>query len=105
MLCRFKEFKAQVENLLGKRIKFLRSNNGGEYTSTNFNDFYKKARIKREYTVPYNPQQNKVAEMKNNTIMEAPKAMIHDQGLPMFLCAEASNTAVYVQNRSPHKSR
>ena len=30
VLSKFKEFKAQVENLSGKRIKILRSNNGGE---------------------------------------------------------------------------
>ena len=34
VLSKFKEFKAQVENLSGKRIKILRSDNGGEYTST-----------------------------------------------------------------------
>jgi hypothetical protein len=35
--------------------------------------------------------------------VEATKAMIHDQSLSMFLWVEASMTAVYVQNRSPHK--
>ena len=30
---KFKEFKALVENILGRRIKTLRSENGGEYTS------------------------------------------------------------------------
>ena len=60
VLNKFKEFKAQVKNLSGRRIKILRSDNGGEYTSTKFNDFYKEARIKRELTVPYNPQQNGV---------------------------------------------
>ena len=29
--------------------------------------------------------------------------MIHDQGLPLFLWAEACNTVVYLQNRSPRK--
>eukprot|EP00253_Pinus_taeda_P029909 PITA_29909 len=29
--------------------------------------------------------------------------MLHDQGLPLHLWAEACNTAVYVQNRCPHK--
>ena len=62
VLRKFKEFKAQVENLSRRRIKILRSDNGGEYTSTKFNDFRKEARIKRELTVPYNPQQNGVAE-------------------------------------------
>ena len=32
VLDRFKEFKALVENQTGKRIRVLRSNNGGEYT-------------------------------------------------------------------------
>jgi hypothetical protein len=40
---------------------------------------------------------------KNRTIIEAIKAMIHDQSLPMILWAEACMTAVYVQNRSPHQ--
>jgi reverse transcriptase-like protein len=30
--------------------------------------------------------------------------MLHDQGLPFFLWAEACNTAVYLQNRSPHRA-
>jgi hypothetical protein len=29
--------------------------------------------------------------------------MLHDQNLPKFLWAEACNTAVYLQNKSPHK--
>ena len=103
MLNKFKEFKAQVENLSEGRIKILRSDNGGEYTFTEFNDFCKKARIKRELTVPYKPQQNGVAERKNETIVEATKAMIHDQSLPMLLWEEASRTVAYVQNRCPHK--
>jgi hypothetical protein len=80
----FQEFKAQVENLTGRRIKVLRSDNGGEYTSRGFSDFCIEAWIKREYTIPYNPQHNGVAERKNKSIIEATKAMIHDQNLPIF---------------------
>jgi hypothetical protein len=29
--------------------------------------------------------------------------MIHDQSLPLFLCAESCNTVVYLQNKSPDK--
>ena len=35
--------------------------------------------------------------------MEAARAMLHDQDLPMHLWAEATGTAVYVQNRTPHR--
>ena len=34
--------------------------------------------------------------------MEAAKAMLHDQELPMHLWAEAARTTVYVQNHTPH---
>jgi hypothetical protein len=75
----------------------------GEYTLKEFKDFCREAGIKRELTTPYNSQQNGVAERKNRSIIEAMKAMIHDQGLPMHLWAEDSSTTVYVHNRSPHK--
>ena len=84
---RFKEFKALVENLSEKKMKILRSDNGGEFTSNEFNEYCKEAGIKRELTIPYSPQQNDVAETKNKSIMGAVKSMIHDQDLPMCLRA------------------
>eukprot|EP00253_Pinus_taeda_P009762 PITA_09762 len=98
----FQEFKALVETQTGRKIKVLRSDNGGEYTLGEFVDFCAEAGIRREFTIPYNPQQNGVVERKNRSIIGVAKAMLHDQGLPLFLWAEACNTAVYLQNRSPH---
>ena len=59
---KFKELKALIENFSDKRIKTLRSDNGGEYTSKEFEAFCKDAGIKRELTTPYNPQQNGTEE-------------------------------------------
>ena len=101
---KFKEFKALTENLSERKIKILRSNNGGEYTSKEFVRFCRDVRIKRELTTPYNPQQNGVAEIKNRTIMEAVKTMIHDQDLPMHLWAKAARTTMYVHNRLSHNA-
>ena len=53
---KFQEFKALVENQSSRKIRALRSDNGGEYIFGEFNDFCRKAGIKRELTVPYNPQ-------------------------------------------------
>jgi hypothetical protein len=82
---KFKEFKALVENIFERKIQFLRSNNGGEFSSNDFKTLCKKVGIKRELSTPYNTQYNGVAERKNRTIMEAVKAMIHDQDFPMHL--------------------
>jgi transposase InsO family protein len=101
---KFKEFKASIENLSERKIKILRSVNGGEYTSKEFVNFCKDVGIKRELTTPYNPQQNGVAERKNKMIMEVVKTMIHDQDLPMCLWAEEAMTIVYVQNQFSHSA-
>jgi hypothetical protein len=99
---RFQEFRALVENQTGRKIWVLRSDNRGDYTSKEFEDYCRAAGIKKELMVPYNPQQNGVAERKNKIVVGAARAMIHDQGLPLFLWAEASTVAIYLQNRSPH---
>jgi transposase InsO family protein len=67
-----------------------------------FSDLCIEAGMKREYTIPYNPQQNGVAERKNITIIEEPKAMIHDHNIPMIMWEETSMKEVYIYNRSPH---
>jgi transposase InsO family protein len=46
----FKEFKALVENLFERKIKIRRSDNGGEYTSNEFESFCRDAGIKKELT-------------------------------------------------------
>jgi transposase InsO family protein len=64
-----------------------------------FNDFCIEAGIKREYTIPYNPQHNGVVERKNRSIIESTKAIMHDHNLPMILWAEASMIIVYVKKK------
>jgi hypothetical protein len=77
---KIKEFKALIKNLSERKIKILRSDNGGEYTSKEFVSFCRDVGIKRELTTPYNPQQNRVAERKNRTMLKVVKIKI-------FLCA------------------
>lgn len=44
---KFKEFKVLEENEIDFKIKTIRSNNGGEFTSKEFDEFCKKKYIKR----------------------------------------------------------
>ena len=68
-----------------KKIKIFQSDNGGEFTLNEFKELCKESGIKREFSTPYNPQQNGIMEWKNRTIMEATRVMLHDQYLPMHL--------------------
>ena len=92
---KFKEFKALIKNHRENNIKIFRSDNGEEFTSNEFKELCKDSWINKEITTPYNPQQNGVAKRKNRTIMEAARAMLHDQDLPMNLWEEASRIVVY----------
>jgi hypothetical protein len=53
---KFIEYKALIENQTGKHIHALRTDNGGEIESHQFDDFCKEAEIKKQLIVPYNPQ-------------------------------------------------
>ena len=100
----FKNFKAAAENQSEKRIKTLRSDNGGEYTSKEFEAYLKKSGITHQKTAPYTPEQNGVAERANRTIIEMARAMLHDSKLEYEFWGEAMCTAVYLKNRNPTKA-
>ncbi|CAL2258196.1 unnamed protein product [Prunus armeniaca] len=93
-----------VELQSGYKIKKLRSDRGGEYTSTEFLQFCDEVGLERQLTVAYSPQQNGVAERKNRTIVEMSKAMMNEEKLPYMFWGEAVNTTVYIQNRCPTKA-
>ncbi|KAE8725167.1 Eukaryotic translation initiation factor 3 subunit E [Hibiscus syriacus] len=96
----FKNFKARVELDYGNKIKCFRTDNGGEYTSEEFDDFCRKEGIKRQFTVANTPQQNGVAERMNRTLLERTRAMLRDAGLEKSFWVEAVNTACYLVNRA-----
>lgn len=73
-----KELKVEVGNLTERRIKVLRSDNGGEYTSKELIAFCKESRSKREFIVPYNLKKSGFVERKNRLIKESVTAMLHD---------------------------
>ena len=97
-----KEFMVLVENQTNIKIKMLRSYNGGEYISNEFNNFCTKHGIKRQFTIPYTSQQNGVAKRKTRTIMEMAICMMGN--LPKYLWNEAMRIAIYTLNMCPTKA-
>jgi hypothetical protein len=100
MLEKFQEFKAEVKKQLGRKIKRLRTDGGGEYEKW-MGKHLKGSGIIHETTAPYSPDQNGVAERANRTIMERVKAIIAEAQLDKRLWMDLADTVVYLKNRSP----
>jgi len=98
---KFKEYKALVENYHNTKIKALRSDNGGEYTSDSFCTYLRNSAISHEKTAPYSREQNGVSERAKRTLIGRAKAMILENKMNDNLWGEAIHTAVYLKNRSP----
>jgi transposase InsO family protein len=100
----YKKWKALVENEIRKSLKCLRSYNGGEYCSKEFDDYFSYHGIHREKTVLRTPQENGVSERMNRTIMEHARSMRLHAGLPLQLWEDAIDIVIYLINRGPSSS-
>ena len=98
---KFKQFEMRVSNDCSQKINSLRSDNGGEYLSQEFESYLKSKGIHHELTVPHSPEQNGVAERMNRTLMESARSMMAHAGLPERFWAEAVECAAYIRNRMP----
>ena len=99
----FKIYKAEVANQLGKKIKILRSDRGGEYFPKDFNVFCEENGIIHECSAPRTPEQNGLTERKNRTYLEMINGMLLHAKLPFNLWGEAVFVACHILNRIPMK--
>ncbi|RVW93884.1 Retrovirus-related Pol polyprotein from transposon TNT 1-94 [Vitis vinifera] len=99
-----RKWKAMVEIETGLKVKYLRSDNGGEYIDGGFSEYCAAQGIRMEKTIPRTPQQNGVAERMNRTLNERTRSMrLHARLLKTFW-ANAVSTAAYLINRGPSVS-
>ncbi|GKB94897.1 putative ribonuclease H-like domain-containing protein, partial [Tanacetum coccineum] len=84
-----KNFIKEIENLVDKKVKIIKSNNGTEFKNKVMDDFCREKGIKREYSIARTPQQNGVAERRNMTLIKAVRTMSADSKLPTTFWAEA----------------
>ena len=100
---KFKEFKNEVQNQLGKSIKTLRSDRGGEYLSQEFGDHLKECGIVSQLTPPGTPQWNGVSERRNRTLLDMVRSMMSHANLPSSFWGYALLTTSLTLNRVPTK--
>ena len=79
-LRKFKEFKDLMENQIGKQIKMLIIDDGGEFCEKDFDQLYKQCGIEQQKEIPYMPQ-NGVAKRMNKSLMEKVMSMLNITGL------------------------
>ncbi|GJW52901.1 retrotransposon protein, putative, ty1-copia subclass [Tanacetum coccineum] len=97
----FKVFQKEVENQLGKTIKSLRSDRGGEYMSQDFLDYLKEHGIIAHRTSPYTPQDNGVSERRNRTLLDMVRFIMSQTTLPKSFWDYALESAARILNMVP----
>ena len=101
---KFVEWSTEVTNILNKKIKYIKSDNGKEFVTNNFNIFCKNNGIIHLLTVPYTPQQNGRVERLNGVLIGSATAMLQDALLSKRFWQDAISTASFIYNRLPHKA-
>ncbi|GJY64508.1 retrotransposon protein, putative, ty1-copia subclass [Tanacetum coccineum] len=99
----FKVFQNEVENQLGKKIKAIRSNRGGEYLSHEFVNHMKSYGIVSQLNPPYTAQHNKVSERRNRTLLDMVRSMMNLTTLPKSFWGYALESAARILNMVPTK--
>ena len=101
---KFKEFQSEVENHRNRKIKFLRSDRGGEYLSYEFGTHMRQCGIVSQLTPAGTPQRNGVSERRNRTLLDMVRSMMSLTDLPLSFWGHALETAAFTLNRAPSKS-
>jgi hypothetical protein len=99
-----KRVQVTAEAECGRKLRVLRTDNGGEFIAAEFASYCADEGVQRHYSVPYSPQQNDVVERRNQTVVGMARALLKQRGMPAVFWGEAVVTAVYILNRSPTKA-
>ncbi|GJY21037.1 zinc finger, CCHC-type containing protein [Tanacetum coccineum] len=86
------------------KLRMLRTDRGGEFTSNEFTKYCKENGVARQLTAPYSPQQNGVVEKRNRTVLSTTRSMMKAMKLPLTFWAEAVKHAIYILNRVPTRA-
>lgn len=96
----FKDVLAWMERSSERKMKALRSDGGGEYSSHAFKGFLIEKGIEHIITAPGTPQDNGNAERKNRSLLETMRAQMKQAGMENNLWHLAIKAAVYIRNRT-----
>jgi hypothetical protein len=96
--------QAVAEAECDRKLRVLRTDNGGEFTVAEFASYCADEGVQRHYSAPYSPQQNNVVERCNQTVVGMARVLLKQRGMSAVFWGETVVTAVYILNRSPTKT-
>jgi transposase InsO family protein len=102
-----KRFTHESTRFTGKKLRrlvCLQTDNAAEFMSRSVLEFCSNEGIIHQTSVPYDHEQQGLAERPNRTILESAEAMRHHAGLKPQFWADAVAASVYLYNRFPHTS-
>ena len=77
-----KKFKTRAEAESGKKLRVLRTDRGGEFTSVEFATYRTGQGVGQHHTAPYSPQQDGVVERQNQTVVGMARSIMKAKGMP-----------------------
>jgi len=98
-------FKEKCSNVLSKRIKCIRTDNGRELINNEFREFTNREGIEHQKTVPYNPESNEKVERRNRVILEHARTLLYESRLPLTFLAEAVAYVTHAANLTSRKNK
>jgi transposase InsO family protein len=93
-----KKFLRRTQKKFDVKVKKIRSDNGIESKSTQVENFLDEECIKHEFSTPYTPQQNGMAERKNCTLIKMARTMLDEYKTVNRFWVEAINMACHATN-------
>ncbi|GJZ53875.1 retrovirus-related pol polyprotein from transposon TNT 1-94, partial [Tanacetum coccineum] len=87
-----------VENKNDVKVKQIRTDNGTEFKNSKLESFCDEKGISHNFSSPYTPEQNGVAERKNRAVIEAARTLLNGSILSKNFWTEVSMEAIGFTN-------
>jgi IS30 family transposase len=92
-----------IQTQYQKQIRVVQSDNGTEFVAVSLGNFLHSHGIHHQTSCTYTPQQNGLAERKNQQLLEVVRASLFGMNMPKFYWGEAVKSAAYIINRTPSR--
>src|SRR5882757_2765663 len=105
MLEAFKAYHVMAGRQTGKKLRYVRTDGGGEFCNELWDSYCKEFGIIHETTSAYSSQLNGVVERAHRTVIERVRVLLHDGDLPASMWCEVASTVLYLKDFIPTTRR